>query len=280
MTIFYATKARIGDICEIQTPVGRAYIQYTHDGGGMGELVRVLPGLFESRPSDFSELTRQRELYFIFYTLAYALRDKQAEIVSHQPVPDWAKEYPLMRWCGARDAGGKPITWKIFKASTPLTVEEHLRIPIIYDLTPEQRKLSVHELWPHPVMVKELSRGWTPERAEELRRQDFELPKTSTASITQQRVTPMKHYLYFPTKASAEAAGTRLRSEGVSVEIRKGAGGENWLALAAKAPPQIAEEMEGIRDQMEALAAQFGGEYDGWETAIDSLGPDASDRIN
>jgi Regulator of ribonuclease activity B len=49
-------------------------------------------------------------------------------------------------------------------------------------------------------------------------------------------------------------------------------GGEDWLVFATKAPPKTAEQMEELRDEMEALAAQFGGEYDGWEAAIDSLG--------
>jgi len=91
-------KAEIGDICEIVSPAGRAYVQYTHDGHGMGELVRVLPGLYDVRPKDLAPLAKQKELYFVFCTLDYAVRDKNAEIVSHQPVPDWARPYPLMRW--------------------------------------------------------------------------------------------------------------------------------------------------------------------------------------
>lgn len=77
-------KAKIGDICEIATPAGLAYVQYTHDGRGMGQLVRVLPGLFSTRPTDFAELSQQKERYFAFYTLSYALRDHQVEVVSHR----------------------------------------------------------------------------------------------------------------------------------------------------------------------------------------------------
>jgi hypothetical protein len=79
----------------------------------MGQLVRVLPGLFHTRPQDFSEAAGQPELYSIFYTLSLSLRDKQCEIVSHQAVPTWAQEYPLMRWLAACDSSGKPIAWKI-----------------------------------------------------------------------------------------------------------------------------------------------------------------------
>ncbi len=267
-------KPKIGDICEIKTPAGLAYVQYTHEGRDMGQLVRVLPGLFSTRPTDFAELSQQKELYFAFYALNYAVRDHQTEVVSHQPVPGWAHPHPLMRWCGARDPSGKTIAWKIFSASNPLTVEEHQRTPLIHTLTPEQQRLSVHQLWPHPVMVKELARGWTPEHAEELRLQDVaEAEKRKASAPPENRASdPMKHYLYFSKKPNAEEAGERLRNRGFSVEVRKGSDGKNWLALAAKAPPKTGEQMDELRDEMEALAVQFGGEYDGWEAAVESLG--------
>lgn len=47
----------------------------------------------------------------------------------------------------------------------------------------------------------------------------------------------MRHYLYFPQKPDAEAAGQRLREWGFSVDVLKGADGENWLALARRVPP-------------------------------------------
>jgi hypothetical protein len=117
-------KAKIGDILEIKTPAGLAYVQYTHNGGDMGELVRVLPGLYANRPSDFESLARQKELYFIFYTLNYALRAGQIEIVSHQPVPAWAKSYPMMRHEASTDPSGKALRWRFVPSSSPLTIEE------------------------------------------------------------------------------------------------------------------------------------------------------------
>jgi hypothetical protein len=264
-------KARIGDICELKTSAGLAYIQYTHDNKSMGQLVRVLPGLFDTRPADFATLAKCRELYFVFYTLTYALREGLAEIVSNQPVPDWAQPYPLMRWS---PLGGIRDPWKIFNASRQLTPEEHRRTPLIYNLTPAQEKLSIDHLWPHPVMIKELARGWTPERAEELRLQDIaEAKKRKTSSVPDKTAfDTMRHYLYFAKKPNAEQVGELLRSRGFTVEVRKGADGKNWLTLAAKAAPLNGEQMDQLRDEMEAIASQFGGEYDGWETAIDLPG--------
>jgi Regulator of ribonuclease activity B len=269
-----AKKARIGDIVEISTPGGLGYVQYTHDAGTNGELVRVLPGLYTNRPSDFAALARQKELYFVFYIMDYALRAGQAKVVSNQSVPEWARAHPMMRHAAAFDDFRRVIRWRIVSAASQLTPEELIRTPLLTELTPEQEKLSIREIWPHAVMVKELARGWTPERAEELRLQDVaEAEKQKASAPHENRASePMKHYLYFPKKPNAEEAGERLRSRGFSVEVRKGAKGEDWLALATKAPPKTGEQMDELRDEMEALAAQFGGEYDGWEAAIDSLG--------
>jgi hypothetical protein len=273
-------KAGIGDIFEIKTPAGLAYVQYTHPGGDMGALVRVLPGLFSVRPTNFAELSKERELYFVFYTLSYALRDHQTEVVSHQPIPEWAQPYLLMRWPGGRDQSGKEVAWKIIKASDPLTLESHLRTPITRALTPEQEKLSIHHVWPHPVMVREIARGWTPERAEELRLEDVaaaEERKSNQAAGAESSEQPMRHFLYFPTKQDAERAGERLRGRGFLVEVRRGAGGEDWLALATRDPPGSGEEMEQLRDEIEALAGELHGEYDGWELAVNADDPNPNE---
>jgi hypothetical protein len=155
-----------------------------------------------------------------------------------------------------------------------------IRTPPLTELTPEQERLSIREIWPHKVMVRKLARGWTPERAEELRLQDVAEAQTrrSDHSPEKRASEPMKHYLYFPKKPNAEEAGEQLRSRGFSVEVREGVDRENWLVLAMKAPPKTGEEMDELRDEMEALAVQFGGEYDGWEAAIDSLGSQSAEH--
>jgi hypothetical protein len=273
-----ARKPKVGDVAEIRTPEGLAYIQYTHDGKGNGELVRVLPGLYDSRPN-LEALVLQRELYFIFYTLKYAMRDKQSEIVCNLLVPDWARPEPLMRHASGRTSEGKITGWRIMPALSPLTIDFLKRTSVIRELTQEQKRLSIYVLRPHPSMVKELARGWTPERAEGLEDQDR---KEARARRAAQHFTPaadeaMSHYLYFPVQTDAECAGEQLRDRGYHVEVRKGADGDSWLALAKGARPKAKGEMDALRNEMEALAAQYRGEYDGWEAAIDSLAPESGE---
>lgn len=166
-----ARQPKIGDFAEIKTHHGLAYAQYTLDGKGDGEIVRVLPGLYNTRPH-LESLVLQRELYFVFYTLAYSIRKREAEIVCNLPVPNWAESEPIMRHASARTRQGKITGWRIVPALSPLTVDFLIRTPVLRELTREQERLSIRHIWPHSVMVKELARGWTPERAESLEAQD------------------------------------------------------------------------------------------------------------
>jgi regulator of ribonuclease activity B len=80
--------------------------------------------------------------------------------------------------------------------------------------------------------------------------------------------TLMRHYLYFSSESQAQNAAERLRARGLSVNVRLGADKKNWLALASQNTLQSPDQMEDVRDKMEAIAMEFGGEYDGWEVAI------------
>ena len=268
-------KLKIGDITEIKTPVGLGYVQFTHDGKNMGELVRVLPGLYATRPTDFGQLAAQRELYFIFYTLRYSLRGGQTEIVSNQSVPQWAKPIPLMRHPGGTSLSDlKTDRWRIVDALSPLTIQFLQSNPVVRELSTEQKKLSIRQLWPHEIMVKEMARGWTPERAEVLDEQDrteAEIRKSGREQQARDLPAPkmVRHFLYFPTRSSAEKAARWFRNQGqrFAVEVKLGADAK-WLALIKHSPLTASDDLEKLRDEMEALTSELKGEYDGWEVAI------------
>ena len=265
-----ARKAVIGDIFEIKTRGGLGYLQYTHDHPSLGQLVRVLPGLYAQRP-DIQKLTQQKELYFAFYILSYSLRDGFVEKVANEVVPEWARPFPTMR---KMTGEGRNAGWLIGDGSRQSTLEDMQRLSYVQQLTPEQKKLSLGgELWPHPVMVCKLEESWTPERDEEIRLRrltEGQTAKQAEETKTKEEVPPkfLRHYLYFPKKADADQAAKRLREKaGWSIEVKKGADGENWLALAQQ-PAPIEQDIEEIRDELEELAGKLHGEYDGWDVAV------------
>ncbi len=116
-------------------------------------------------------------------------------------------------------------------------------------------------------MVGEIARGWTPERDDEMRTIAVTqaAAKESKSPGRESLPRPMKHYLYFAEETDAQKASQRLVDQGFSVEVRLSAGGEDWLALAVRTAPSTPEEMSHVREEMEAVAEQHKGEYDGWE---------------
>lgn len=73
------------------------------------------------------------------------------------------------------------------------------------------------------------------------------------------------HYLYVPSTKAARGVAEELKRSGFRTEWRLGADGRNWLVLARHEIVPTTEVMASIRSSMYELAAQVGGEYDGWE---------------
>jgi hypothetical protein len=75
----------------------------------------------------------------------------------------------------------------------------------------------------------------------------------------------LTHYLYFDTRATAEAAGEAIKTRGFDVDVLKSADDKQWLLLAVGAVPVDENTIEDSRGYFENLAGSLGGEYDGWE---------------
>jgi hypothetical protein len=75
-----------------------------------------------------------------------------------------------------------------------------------------------------------------------------------------------RHFLYFGAQARGESVGNALRANGwtAAVEASDGA----WLLVASHVALVTSEAVRATRRQLEALAAEHGGFYDGWEARI------------
>ena len=65
-------KIEIGDIFEVPTAIGNAYIQYMAEVD-QTTLIRLLPGVYHE-PVDLEKLAQQKERYICFVPLGIALR--------------------------------------------------------------------------------------------------------------------------------------------------------------------------------------------------------------
>ncbi len=78
----------------------------------------------------------------------------------------------------------------------------------------------------------------------------------------------VEFFLYFPSKAVAEQAASKVRAAGFVVEVRPAAKGDDWLCFATRQMVPDFGALEQIRKDFTVLAASLGGEYDGWGTPI------------
>ena len=96
-----AQKVQIGDILEVPTKKGLAYVQFSHyhePPPHMGAVIRVLPGLFLERPKDFQSLASQKELWpYSFPRQGSRNVETFFSIAGHAAVPLHAKDFPILR---------------------------------------------------------------------------------------------------------------------------------------------------------------------------------------
>lgn len=74
-------------------------------------------------------------------------------------------------------------------------------------------------------------------------------------------------YLYLPTELAAKQAAQKVRErEGeFTIQVRPAAKGEDWLCLATITIIPETPALSEIGDLFEQVAAELGGEFDGWE---------------
>lgn len=148
-----AKKIQIGDVIEIPTAKGLAYAQYSHNNNLCGELIRILPGFFKERPEKLEAVVSQSETFSIFFPLRVAMKRKIFDVATNLPVPDFAKKFPLFRSGAVNPATGEVNTWWLWDG------EQEWKVG---DITQEQRKLPLREIWNDTLLIEKIESCWTP----------------------------------------------------------------------------------------------------------------------
>jgi len=145
------SKIRIGDIFEINTPKGKGYLHYVYKDKLMGDLIRVLPGLYSERPDNLSELAKSKERYMIFFPLSAAYKKKSIEYAGRLDLIDFVKP-GYMR--DTHIVRGDFLGWHIIDTNT-------IHRQLVKNLTIEQGKLSPWGIWNDTLLIERLVTGWT-----------------------------------------------------------------------------------------------------------------------
>jgi hypothetical protein len=255
-------RARIGDVLEVSTPRGLAYLHYTYfTYEPYFEAIRVLPGFFATRPADFTALVTDPRAFFAFYPVRPAVSQGLVEVVAHHPVPPDQAFPAVYRRAGARSREGRVLAWLIFEGTKQTLVRE---------LSEEQRYLPIDRIWMHDSMVSALTREWRPEQDIGIPLSLREPPPTPEAPKPSEDSSPqrVRHFLYFPSAKVSKAVADQLSAQGYTVERRKSAEGKNWLVLAGHTVGPESLDLDSVREALERLAHEHSGEYDGHEIEV------------
>jgi len=132
---------KIGDIIEVPTSKGLAYVQYTHEytkPPNWGSLIRVLQGFYKERPSNekLEKLVKKPHRFQTFCPIYRVVNIGDWERVGNFPVPKFALKFPVfknMKYLFKRPSAEEAIwylwdgerSWKAGK----LSLEEQKKYP-------------------------------------------------------------------------------------------------------------------------------------------------------
>lgn len=141
---------KLGNIFEIETPKGNAYLHFIHKDKEIGDLVRVLSGLHKERPIDFEELASQQEQYMVYFPLATANKKAIVENVGYYPVGN-LKKPKYMRT--KHYVKGDFLGWHIVDTDT-------WQRQLAKTLTLEQKQMSPWGVWNDTLLIENLVNNW------------------------------------------------------------------------------------------------------------------------
>ena len=250
---------RIGDVIEIPTASGLAYAQFTHKVPLYGHLIRVVEGMWRTRPQALEEVINAPTRFFTFFPVAAALNQKIVNLAGNRPVPSHFVGFPLMRKAGLEPPGGGKVDWWLWDG------KEDRRIGA---LTPEQRKLSIASVVNDTMLVQMIESDWHPETDVRTNRSyDSVAPAANKRAADSAAPKAIDWYLYFSSREQADQAASTLRNDGLQVLVRPGATG-GWLALARSEQAPTEDAFADLEARLRQLAESLNGEYDGWEAAV------------
>lgn len=142
-------KLQPGDIIEIETDDGLAYVQVTHTHPSYPEVVRALPGHHDSRPDGFDVLARSKSAFFAMLPLGGAIEGKRinGSKVGSAAIPPEHKDFPTFRM-PIRDKKGGVAYWWLWDG-------EGLRYET--ELDEESADLPMREVMPSKTFMEKLA---------------------------------------------------------------------------------------------------------------------------
>lgn len=144
-------KSQLGNIYELLTNKGIVYLHLIHINKKLGDLVRVLPGFYDTQPDSFEELIKKKEQFLIHFPVTTAGRMKIVKKVGKVLVENFEPpKYMRSRAFGP----GRKDGWFIVNMDT--FNMKHVDI-----LSDEQKELSPSAIWNDTALIEKLEGGFS-----------------------------------------------------------------------------------------------------------------------
>lgn len=142
-------RVKLGDIFEIKTKKGNAYLHYIYKDNELGYLVRILKGLHQTEPI-FSNLAKETEMFMIFFPLNVAYKRGIVKKVAFHD----SKKYGKPKYMRAKHyIGNDFIGWHIIETS-------NWQRTLVKKLSLEQVMLSPWGTWNDTLLINRLEENW------------------------------------------------------------------------------------------------------------------------
>lgn len=144
-------KIKVGDIFELNTPKGKAYLHYIHNDKVTGELIRVLKGLYNKIPDDFEKLVNTEERYMISFPVSAATKKNILRHVGFCSAQNFNKPKYMRTQHNIR---GEFLGWHIVDTGT-------WQRQLVKTLSDEEKKLSPWGAWNDTLLIEKLVQDWS-----------------------------------------------------------------------------------------------------------------------
>jgi hypothetical protein len=95
------------------------------------------------------------------------------------------------------------------------------------------------------------------------------LDELSAAGADLSQPREVRYYLYVDTAEQADEVAAQLSRDDRSVSVEQSADGSEWLVLVTEHVIVDTDTLAARRSEFEGVLSSVGGEYDGWEAAVD-----------
>jgi len=144
-------KAKIGNVLEIPTKKGIAYVQYTHETE-YGGVVRVLNGVYDQplNKDSLCKLATEPHEFIAIIPVTAAVWRKIFIVAAHCDIPESARSHPIFR--SSKDAYEDYFLWD---GEEKWSKDE---------LSEDEKKYPILSIWNDTLLIERIEEGWRPQK--------------------------------------------------------------------------------------------------------------------